>query len=216
MSGRILTISNEARQTLIDFVCVSSKNRRMSYQQIAWELDWPVSANFIRQVLKRERFSRHIARRKFSLSEINRLRRYEWVIEHVSWSTEQWRNILWSDKTWINDSRHDRVWVTRRADEKLDSTCIVLKYNVAMNECFEVALRTQSRARACFERKIKARSINSLIASVWFSSFMNEYACILIFYSCRTMPRVMQLRSRLMSLQVEAFQQYIDSRFRLI
>jgi ketohexokinase/beta-glucosidase len=77
--------------------------------------------------LKREEFSRHIARRKSSLSEINRLQRLEWAIEHVSWTKEQWMNIFWSDETWINDTK-DRIWITRRAHEKLNSTCIVFRY----------------------------------------------------------------------------------------
>ncbi len=82
-------ITDEARQILIDFVCASSKNRRMSFHQIVWELDWNVSANFIRQALKREEFSRHIACRKSLLSEINRLRRLEWVMKHLSWTKKQ-------------------------------------------------------------------------------------------------------------------------------
>jgi hypothetical protein len=45
---------------------------------------------------------------------------------------------------------------------------------------------------------------------------MNEYAWIFIFYSCKITFRIMQLKSRLMSLQVETSQSYIDSRIRLI
>ena len=106
-------IDNASRQTLIEFVCASSENRRMPYCQIAWKLGWNVSENAIRKALKQEGFSRRLARRKPIISEINCIKRLEWAREHLSWSKEQWESILWSDETWVNGTRHRRIWVTR-------------------------------------------------------------------------------------------------------
>ena len=118
-------ISDDARQMLINFVCASAENRRLSYAQLAWKLGWNVSEDVIRKALKKEGFSRRIARSKPPISEVNRLRRLEWSLEHLNWTKEQWNFILWSDETWVNGTRHQRVWVTRRAHEELDPTCIV-------------------------------------------------------------------------------------------
>jgi hypothetical protein len=102
-AGAKSVISDEARQILVQFVCASAQNRRIPYHQIALSLNWNVSTDVIRNALKKEGFSRHIARRKSPLSEINRLRRLEWAWEHLNWIKEQWMIILWSDET-VRDS----------------------------------------------------------------------------------------------------------------
>ena len=125
LCGRKTTIDAASRQILVDFVCASRENRQLPYWRIPWELQWNVSEDAIRWALKKEGFSRRIARRKPPISEANRLLRLAWAHEHLNWTKEQWETILWSDETWVNSSRHKRVYVTRRAHEEYDPTCII-------------------------------------------------------------------------------------------
>ena len=73
LCGRKPTLDAESRQLLVSFVCASSENRQTPYWQIPWKLGWNVSEEVIRRELKKEDFARRIARRKPSISEINRL-----------------------------------------------------------------------------------------------------------------------------------------------
>ena len=123
--GRKSTIDAISRQFLVEFVCASKKNRQLPYNQIPWKLGWDVTEDAIRLALKKEGFSRRIARRKPPISETNRLLRLAWAHEHLNWTKEQWQTILWSDETWVNGSRHKKVYVTRRAHEEFDLTCII-------------------------------------------------------------------------------------------
>ena len=97
----------------------------MPYCQIPWKLGWNVSETAIRKALKREGVSRRLSYRKPIITEINRVKRFEWAREHLIWNKEQWESILWSDETWVNGTRHRRIWVTRRAGEELNPTCVI-------------------------------------------------------------------------------------------
>ena len=123
--GRKSTIDAVSRQFLVEFVCASAENRQLPYNQLPWKLGWDVTEDAIRLALKKEGFSRRIARRKPPISETNRLLRLAWAHEHLNWTKEQWQTILWSDETWVNGSRHKKIYVTRRAHEEYDPTCIV-------------------------------------------------------------------------------------------
>ena len=125
LRGRKSTIDADSLQFLIEFVCASAKNRQMPYKVIPWKLRWDVSEDAIRLALKKEEFSRRIARRKPSISKKNRLLRLAWAHEHLNWIKKQWQTILWSDETWVNGSRHRKIWITRRSYEEYDFTCIV-------------------------------------------------------------------------------------------
>ncbi len=84
LRGRKSTIDADFLQFLVEFVCASAENRQMPYKVIPWKLGWDVSEDAIRLALKKEGFSRRIARRKPSISEKNRLLRLAWAHEHLN------------------------------------------------------------------------------------------------------------------------------------
>lgn len=92
--GRKSTIDDISQQFLVEFVCASAENRQLPYNQIPWKLGWDVTEDAIRLALKKEGFSRRVARRKPPISEANRLLRLAWAHEHLNWTKEQWQTIL--------------------------------------------------------------------------------------------------------------------------
>jgi transposase len=125
--GRPPIMSQAQVEELVEFVCASQYNRRMSYQKLAEVIGFGVKKGAIRTALEKEGFHRRLARRKPPISETNRKIRLAWAQAHINWTTEMWFQILWSDETWITGGRHTRTWVTRRPGEELDPTCIVEK-----------------------------------------------------------------------------------------
>ena len=117
-SGRPPLLTQAQVEELVEFVCASSTNRRMSFTKLAEVLDFGVKKQAIRTALLREGFHRRLAMRKPPISEKNRQIRLQWALEHVDWTLEQWYQILWTDETWITGGRHTRTWVTRRAGEE--------------------------------------------------------------------------------------------------
>lgn len=126
--GRPPLLTQAQIEELVDFVCASQQNRRMSYEQLANTLDFGVGRHAIRTALLKEGFHRRLAMRKPPISEKNRQIRLQWATDHVNWTMEQWYSILWTDETWITGGRHTRTWVTRRPGEEWDPTCIVEKH----------------------------------------------------------------------------------------
>jgi hypothetical protein len=127
-SGRPPILSQAQVEELVEFVCASSKNRRMSYQQLAEVMDFGVKKQPIRSALLREGFHRRLAMRKPPITEKNRVIQKDWALEHVGWTMAQWHEILWTDETWITGGRHTRTWVTRRPGEEWDPACIVERH----------------------------------------------------------------------------------------
>jgi transposase len=126
--GRPPILTQAQVEELVEFVCASAKNRRMSFTQLAEVLEFGVKKQAIRTALLREGFHRRLAMRKPPISEKNQKLRLDWALEHVKWTMEQWYQILWTDETWITGGRHTRTWVTRRPGEEWDPTCIVEKH----------------------------------------------------------------------------------------
>ena len=81
--GRKPFIDAQSQEVLVEYVCASMRNRQMPYCQIPLTLGWNVSEDAIRRALKSQGFSRHDARRKPPISEVNRVRRLNWAIEHL-------------------------------------------------------------------------------------------------------------------------------------
>ena len=81
----------------------------MTYTQLAEALDFGVKRDAIRTAVAREGFHRRLAMRKPPISPTNQKLRYEWAVEHVDWTLDQWYKILWTDETWITGGRHTRT-----------------------------------------------------------------------------------------------------------
>ena len=127
-SGRPPLLTQAQVEELVEFVCASAPNRRMSFSKLAEVMDFGVKKDAIRTALLREGFHRRLAMRKPPITEKNRKIRKAWALEHVNWTMAQWYEILWTDETWITGGRHTRTWVTRRPGEEWDPTCVVEKH----------------------------------------------------------------------------------------
>ena len=100
------------------YVSRSAWNRRLSFQQLAEELDLSVGGRAVLAALIKEGFHRCLAMRKPPICERNQQIRLRWAQEHVNWTQEECNSILWTDETWITGGRHTRTSVTRRAGEE--------------------------------------------------------------------------------------------------
>jgi transposase-like protein len=128
-SGRPKALTPEQESDLVEFVCATKKNRRMTFLQLSCVLFAGVFGMWaIKNTLYRLGFRRRVARKKPPISEENRVKRLNWALEHVNWTPEQWANILWTDETWITGGPHSKQYVTRRQGEEWDPTCIVEKH----------------------------------------------------------------------------------------
>jgi hypothetical protein len=90
--GRHLLLSETEISDLIDFVCISRQNRRMTWLELS--TIWNCSEKAISNAFKSEGFSRRIARKKPPISEANRIKRLAWAKEHLDWTIKQWGTIL--------------------------------------------------------------------------------------------------------------------------
>jgi len=67
-------------QELVEFVCVSKQNRRMSFAQLTAAMNFGVKKDAIRSALLKEGFHRRLAMRKPPISEKNRQLRLQWPL----------------------------------------------------------------------------------------------------------------------------------------
>ena len=57
-------------------------------------MDWGVKKDAVYTALLRKGFHRRLAMRKPLIIEKNRILRYNWAVEYVNWTIEQWYKIL--------------------------------------------------------------------------------------------------------------------------
>jgi hypothetical protein len=124
-SGRPPILDAEQRQQLIDFVCASRKNRRMSYKELAKEfVYWGAGHEAIKNALDKEGFGLRWAMHKPPISEKNRKLCLAFAKKHKGWTYHNWCKFMWSDETWVVDGRYRKTQVLRRAGEEWDETCV--------------------------------------------------------------------------------------------
>jgi len=92
-SGRLPILTQAQVGKLVEFVCASAKNRRMSYEQLAKELEFGAKKDAIRNALMKEGYHRRLAMREPPISEKNRATRLAWALKHRDWTMEQWYEI---------------------------------------------------------------------------------------------------------------------------
>jgi len=88
-SGRSSVLTEAQIKELIDFICASNENWRMSYEKVAQAMEFGVTARVIRKALENHGFHRRIAMRKPPISETNRQKRLQWALHHRDWTQEQ-------------------------------------------------------------------------------------------------------------------------------
>jgi hypothetical protein len=127
-SGRPSKLTEVQVIELIEYIESSKGGRQTAWHKLPAALGWEDASYYcIRNTLRRLGSKRYVAWYKPPISEVNRVKRLTWAQEHVTWTQEQWAQILWSDETWVTPGRHRKTRVTRKADEALEPTCIVIR-----------------------------------------------------------------------------------------
>jgi hypothetical protein len=111
-------LNTPQRKQLIQWVTSSRQTRRVPWSGIPAILGFECGEKAIRTAMKKEGYTRGIARRKPPLSEEVKKERLAWAWEHIFWTDEQWDSILWTDETWVNPGRHRRDWVIRKIGQE--------------------------------------------------------------------------------------------------
>ncbi|KAL2074598.1 hypothetical protein VTL71DRAFT_8376 [Oculimacula yallundae] len=118
-TGRPLKLDTAQRQQLVDFICQSKKNRRMTYLELSQEfLYWNAGPEAIENALKREGFGLRTAIYKPPIFKKNRKLRLAFAIEHRGWTVYNWYKFLWSDETWVKYGRYRKTKLLRRTSEE--------------------------------------------------------------------------------------------------
>jgi transposase len=152
-SGRPSTLSADATDQIIEWICASKANRRCRWDQIPRKLGLDIGYYAVRYTLRKAGFSCRLARRKPPISERNREARLAFALEHRDWTSEQWNSVLWTDETWQIGGRHTRTWVTRRRGEEWDPTCIIERFQRRVGWMFWGSFADKTKGPALFWEK---------------------------------------------------------------
>ena len=119
--GRPPVLNEMQVDELENYVRSSREGRFMSFLELSMYpfSHWNVGEKAIRNALIRRGYSRCISQRKPPLNDINRRKRLLFAQTHLSWTVEQWSQILWTDESWITGGQHARVWVTRKVSPSI-------------------------------------------------------------------------------------------------
>lgn len=112
------SLSPQDIEKIIEWIVGSRGGRRTAWEQIPGRMGIDIGWWTIRHALRKEGFSRQVARRKTPITPITQCKRLAWVLEHVNWTQSQWNSVLWSDETRVTSGRHTRAWVTWRLGEE--------------------------------------------------------------------------------------------------
>lgn len=125
---RSVTTNQKDINQIVDFVQFSKTTRQMTWSRIPFALNmlW-ITTRKMFDILRRAEFQRYVTRAKPFISETNRQKRLRWALKHKDWTSEQWNTVLWTNEIWVTGGQHTKTYVTRRADEKLNPTCVVDK-----------------------------------------------------------------------------------------
>ena len=128
--GRHPLLSTPQRKQLIDWATFNSLSRDIPIKELPKWLGWSCGEKAIRTAFKKEGYCRAVRRRKPPISETNQKLRLAWAEEHLSWTDEQWDNILWSDESWVQPGYHKRQWCIRKIgkSELYYTDCVVHRW----------------------------------------------------------------------------------------
>jgi hypothetical protein len=93
-SGRRPFLGPLERKQLIEWVCVSSKNRRVPWDQIPAIFGWDCQVYTIETAFKLEGFARRTALKKPDLTPKHAAIRLAWAWDYIFWTWEDWVYIL--------------------------------------------------------------------------------------------------------------------------
>ena len=106
----------------------NAETRRVPLHQIQNDLLKDIginmSKNTIRQYLKGDNITSHVAVRKPFISETNAKKRVKWCKERLNWTIEDWAHVCWSDECSVETTGARRAFVWRKPDEKFHPNCL--------------------------------------------------------------------------------------------
>ena len=108
----------------------SLKNRRLTSTALCKELQESTGIQLSTSCVRRRLLSGGlrgcIAVKKPLLSNVNRLKRLKWAVEHSDWTQNDWDSILWSDESSFEVFQGgSRTYVRRRVGESIQPSCVV-------------------------------------------------------------------------------------------
>ena len=202
-SGRPSSLSEDQVDELEAFVVSSRAGREMSYFELAriQFIDWNVSEDVVRRVLRLRGYERRIAQPKPPLTPDHMRRRKRWAEEHLSWTVEDWSKILWTDETWVTGQCHSKIWVTRKVSTD-KSRKIALTYDPSAVRLFTLIVSLQKpgaslvgcsgdhsleqkKGRHYFGRKAGALLRRKNTARKYYLSSLISFCQIIPYFLCR-------------------------------
>ena len=106
-------------------IAISAKKQRtITAKEIKNQLNLDVSDQTIRNRLHELGYKSHLQTKKPFISCRNQRKRYNWAVEHLQWTVDQWKRVLFSDESpyVLRFNRRVRVW--RLVNEKYQKECM--------------------------------------------------------------------------------------------
>jgi hypothetical protein len=98
-------------------------NRQKPFTNIANEMEPPISAKSVVNVMAKEGYHRRIGRKVPFLTKTQKSQQRAWAEAN---SEQDWTRVMWSDECYLHlDDKNGRVYVTRRPDEVWEQECLV-------------------------------------------------------------------------------------------
>ena len=127
--GQPFSIDPEARRLLVATATRDAEHRRMRYVDIADICGIPGSEKTPRRAFAMEGYHRRKARKKPSLTDVQKAKRLRFALDHPGWSCEDWQQVIWTDEcyVWLSGFRGN-IWITRCCGEEYEEACISPKF----------------------------------------------------------------------------------------
>lgn len=123
--GRKRKTDERTDRLIANAVLGTPEKRRKSSKDIVVEYDLNVSSSTVRRRLIEKGLTGSIAKKKPYLRPANVKKRLDWAKEHVSWTEDDWDNVLWSDESpFLIFGGKTRSFVRRRQGESLHPHCV--------------------------------------------------------------------------------------------
>ena len=90
------------------------KNRRISVSQIKQNLNLEHLCNntIVARIKKGEEFTSGWQTKKPFINKKNRVKRFKWCRDHLSWTSDQWKRVIWTNESpfVLQYGNRERIW----------------------------------------------------------------------------------------------------------
>lgn len=90
------------RQQLIRYATTNSHTRRLPLVEVARRTGIVASPQLLRKTFAQEGYHRRVARQKPFLSAINKEKRFQFAVNYLNWTVQDWARVLWTDESSFN------------------------------------------------------------------------------------------------------------------